>query len=352
MSKETIYMYFSHTAAVFLVIALFLHIIVLHFLKTLNRGFTNQRLLIMNLSITELAFIPAGFIYYLRLPGKTPGTLAYELTTLGFSAFAINCYLANALLILDRAVAAILPLKYRSIFSTRRVRIIIVVLWIPFLLTPIPYFKFGYERFISIMIMSCLVLDAVMIIMIVVGYSYVYFTIQKRRRTFRWDQKSHQGIRKQTGRQQSKIFKVAIPVILTFFIFVVLPDVISLILAMKKIDPLYYRKVFYTIPSLDILIDPLLFFYQYPPLRQAFLKKFGFASEQSFLAHSRMSHHERGPTVRTNGTHNSRISSAEINDTGIENGTFKNDVENGIENGITFDIGSSISNNAVHDTKL
>ena len=302
----------------------------------------------MNLSITELAFIPAGFIYYLRLPGKTPGTLAYELTTLGFSAFAINCYLANAFLILDRAVAAILPLKYRSIFTTRRVRIIIVVLWIPFLLTPIPYFRFGYERFVSIMIMTCLVLDAVMIIMIVVGYTYVYFTIQKRRKTFKWDKKSHQGTRKQAGRQQSKIFKVAIPVILTFFLFVVLPDVISLILAMKKIDPLYYRKIFYTIPSLDILIDPLLFFYQYPPLRQAFLRTLGFASGQSLLAHSRISRHERGPTMRQNGTHNSRISSAEINGTGIQNDTF----ENGIENGITFDIGSSVSNNKVLDTKL
>ena len=257
-------------------IAFFFHMTVILLLRKVQRGATNQKLLITNLSLAELFFIPVSTVYYFRLLWTKEGTLSYEITTVAFVAVALNCYFANWFLILDRTIAGLKPLQYRSIFTKGRVKVVAIALWGPILLIPIPYITSGFETFVRLMIILSLGMDVLMIINALFCYSVVFAASRKRQKTFRQTD-GNRGVARSISRQRNQIFKVAIPVMLTFLIFVTLPDVVSLILTVKKIDPIFYRKILYTIPCLDIFFDPLLFLYQYPPLRSKFMKMLGLA---------------------------------------------------------------------------
>lgn len=273
MSKERALLYCSCAAGLALFIALFLHITVLYLLSKVKRGATNQKLLITNVSLTELLFIPFGILYYSRLLWTSPGTLPYDLTTVGFAAFAVNCYFANAFMIFDRTYAGFKPLRYRTLFTTGRVKAVAIVLWVLFLFTPIPYVTNGFETFVVSMIILTLFLDATMIGVGVFCYVVVLMHSNRRGQTFKQGD-GNRGVQRAAARQRSQVFKVAVPVLMTFLLFVTLPDIISLVLSMKKIDPVMNRKFLYTISSLNVLCDPLLFLYQYPPLKTQFLKQF------------------------------------------------------------------------------
>ena len=271
MGKDTIILCFSCTAGGILLISLFLHIVVIYLLRQVQKGATNQKLLITNLSLSEVFFIPPGMVYYFRLLWTTDGTFSSEVVSVGFVAVAVNCYLANGFLTLDRTIAGLKPLRYRALFTEGRVKVIARILWVPFLFVPVVYVICGFQLFARIMIVFTLMMDFFMIVVGIMCYVCVFLAIKNRRNTFHRGDGNH-GIERISARQRVKVFKVAIPVIITFFLFVTLPDVISLILAIKNIDPLFYRKILYTLSSLNFLIDPILFLHQYPPLT-AQLKK-------------------------------------------------------------------------------
>ena len=271
MAKENMILYFSFTAGGVLVIALFLHTMVIFLLRKVQKGATNQKLLITNLSASDLLFIPPGIVYYFRALWTTEGTLSYELSSVAFAAFAVNCYLANLFMILDRTIAGLKPLRYRALLTGRRVKVIAMSLWVPFLFVPIPYVIYGFESFVRILIIFTLLLDFGMIVIGVFCYAFVFVAIKNRTKTFQRGG-NNRDIKRASARQCNKILKVAIPILLSFIVFVTLPDIISLVLTLKNIDPQFYRKILYTFPCLNIVLDPLLFLYQYPPLTAQFLK--------------------------------------------------------------------------------
>ena len=306
MGKEAILLYSSCAAGGILITALFFHITVLYLLKSVQRGATNQKLLIVNLSLSELFFIPPTTVYYFRLLWTTDGTLSSELVSVAFVSVAVNCYLANGFMIVDRTIAGLKPLRYRAMLTERRVKVIAVILWVPFLLVPIPYVIYGFESFVRLMIVFTLLLDFLIIFFGMSCYAFVFRAIKQRTKTFKRVD-GNRSIARASARQKSKIFKVAIPIMLTFFIFVTLPDAISLILAMKKIDPVFYRKLLYTISCLNMLLDPILFLYQYPPLTAQFLKRI-FPNRSSLMG---LNSQMRSTSGLSNGRMNSAFVSSQ-----------------------------------------
>ena len=274
MGKDTILLCFSCTAGSVLLIAFVLHIVVIYLLRHVQKGATNQKLLITNLSLSEAFFIPPGMVYYFRLLWTSDGTLSSEVASVAFATASVNCYFANGFLTLDRTIAGLKPLRYRAIFSEGKVKVIAAALWVPFLFIPIIYVISSFETFVRVMILSTLMMDILMIVVSALCYTCVLLAIKNRRKTFQPRDGNHE-IERVSARQRVQLFKVAIPVILTFLLFTALPDVISLILALKNIDPLFYRKILYTIPSLNILLDPMLFLHQYPPLTAQLKKRMG-----------------------------------------------------------------------------
>lgn len=274
MSKDTVLLYTSCCAGFISIVAFVLHLAVLYLLRKVKRGSTNQKLLITNLSLAEAVFVPFSAMYYFRLLWTTRDTLANDLITIGFVAFAVNCYLANAFMMLDRTIAGLMPLRYRTLFTNGRVKAIVIALWVPFLLVPIPYFTHGYETFVISMVILTLHLDAALIVNSIFCYLAVLIKVNKRKKTFNQGDGNH-GLQRASVRQRQQIFKVAVPVVLSFFLLVTIPDVASLILSLLKLDPVRNRKLLYTIPSLNLLLDPVLFLYTYPPLRQQLLKAIG-----------------------------------------------------------------------------
>ena len=315
MGKETIILCFSCAAGVVLFIAFVLHIIVMYLLRHVQKGATNQKILIANLSLSEVFFIPPGMVYYFRLLWTTDGTFSSEVASVAFATVAVNCYLANGFLTLDRTIAGLKPLQYRAIFTEGKVKIIAAALWIPFLFVPIIYVIFGFETFVRVMIVSTLTMDILMIIVSILCYVCVFLAIRNRKKTFQRGDGNHE-IERISARQRVQLFKVAIPVILTFLLFTALPDVISLILAVKNIDPLFYRKILYTIPSLNILLDPILFLHQYPPLTAQLKKRMcnylsafmsSVAQERTVSADSRYLSNERAASLELGRIRDTRI---------------------------------------------
>lgn len=299
MGKDNIILYSSCAAGGVLIIAFFFHIMVLYLLKHVQRGATNQKLLIANLSLSEMFFIPPSTVYYFRLLWTTDGTLSSELVSVAFVSVAVNCYLANGFMIVDRTIAGLKPLRYRVILTERRVKVIAVILWVPFLFVPIPYVIYGFETFVRLMIIFTLLLDFLMIFVGISCYAFVFRAIKKRTKTFKRGD-GNREIARVSARQKSKIFKVAIPIMLTFIIFVTLPDAVSLILSIKKIDAVFYRKLLYAVSCFNMLLDPILFLYQYPPLTAQFLKR---------IHHGRSNPMEGSSYVRSS----SAVSSGRVN---------------------------------------
>ena len=166
-------------------------------------------------------------------------------------------------IMLDRFVGGMKPLKYARIFPERRARLIIIIIWIFGLALLVPRAKLtSWLEFCPVIAVS---LELPVLLFIITAYSLVAFKLRKHRQSF------------SASRIQSQISKVAAAIIISFVLLIVLPDFIVSATFLKNSISLKDENEFishiYLINCVNFIMDPIIYLYGYPPIRKAIKHK-------------------------------------------------------------------------------
>ena len=236
----------------------------IYFLLKVPSFLSNQKLLLMSLSLMNILVTSTDFIRRLVNLLRCRFHLSYFLCMIvnGLNWYFYFVYLfAPFVIMLDRFIGVMNPLRYKNIFPKRRVRLVVIVTWIFGLVLLIPRAKFeSWDAFCPII---SFVIELLVLVFIIIAYTLMAFKIRKHRQRF------------PGSRIQPRISKVAMGIIISFTVLVLVPEIVlavRLVLNMESIaiaDGDELTNQIYLVTTVNFIIDPVIYLYGYPPLRDA-----------------------------------------------------------------------------------
>ena len=248
-------------------LSIILNAVGIYILPNLKTELTNQRIFLMNLSVTELLYSSVTFCYFFTVEFSDKESIAR--TIFGkLSWLLYYLYLIPPLfLAADRLFCIVLPWKYKAICTKTKALTAILSTWICVILAVSPIFFLGktdYETAGS----SYLPLVAIGIVSFVTSFAIVAYTLIGLK-VYR------QG--KLTGRTSNgskTVLKVTACIIVTYFVFEAVPYIIVKILEQccHNVGKTYGRLI-YAFGRFNTVSDPVIYIYSYPPLKAVVKKK-------------------------------------------------------------------------------
>ena len=237
----------------------------IYILSNLKHELTNQRMYLINLSFSELLYASTTLGYYLidEFSDNDDSTVYATFSRLSWLFYYL--YLISPLfLTMDRFVAITFPFKYKAISTKTKAIAVVLLSWICVFLTAIPaLFITDYETARSSHLPAMALGIAVLVIAFAVcAYIVIGLKVHKQR--------------KSVGRANSnpKILKVATIIIVTYFLLELIPDLVTTVLLKSNFNIARdYRRVIYLPGTLNTICDPIIYVYNYPPLKIAVRKK-------------------------------------------------------------------------------
>ncbi len=250
----------SYFRLTFSCIAILLHSLGIYLLVTQNREKSNQTILLINMSATEIIL---SIITILRclftIFNISTATAINSSIELGM---VICLYCAMLLILIERLIGVIFPLRHRVIVSKRRIKNAIAVAWIISVATGITghfVMLMTFKRYFFIPADSALVLA------FIITYAKILFRIIKRRQITNETQQTNAERRKNHIFQSHKrFFIVAGLIIFTYIIFIYIPDVILAFVPVGN----DVSECLYTLFCLSLVSDPLVYIFLQPELRK------------------------------------------------------------------------------------
>ena len=225
-------------------------------------NFTNQRMLLLNLSLVEILSCIAMLIYwsdgYFKFCSLVNITTSDSMTTACHLLFAIDwyfyimCLMSPMTLLLDRFIGVTFPLTYRIIFPKERAILTILAQWMTIIVLVSQIVFLDQKLWLKYMQCSALTIELLVLSFATLTYSWIAYKVRR------------QGVIFDRRKAESPVSKVASLIILTYLCFVVLPELALLImikLHSKNAD--IYQKIFYTITCINYVCDPLIYILGY-----------------------------------------------------------------------------------------
>ena len=248
---------------IFRVLSILLNAVGIYYLHKLPSFMSNQRILLTNLSLTEIAATGSSFIvkvlHHFQMCDDFLGPACGIPFSIHWWVYFVYLF-AHLLLLTDRYIGARWPFEYKDIFSERKVVIAIIGSWIIGLILMTPKVHFAslkkwleYGPTLAFAFDLCVVLSAIFV------YASIAYNIRKGREMLATN-----------CNVKFKASKVPAVIISTFILFVVIPDFIVMML--RQLNPPHGTDDFthvYQITVLNYFCDPIIYLYGYPPLRSA-----------------------------------------------------------------------------------
>ena len=235
----------------------------MYYLHKLPRFLSNQRLILTNLSLTEIMFVTSSFVADEICTGLTEKRLVCHVPFF-LSWYAYFVYLfAQLLLLLDRFIGATWPLKYQELFPKERAILAVVISWILGTILMIPRVHFGGENWIAYAPIVNFTLTIFIIFSAVFVYGSIACKARKRREMFTV-----------ASSAAFKVSKVPALIISTFVVLVALPELVVLTLSRIVPGGIQYARKVYQILWLNCCFDPVIYLYGLPPVRSAINRTF------------------------------------------------------------------------------
>ena len=228
----------------------------------LKQPCTNHRTLLISFSFSELYFSVSKLTNLVLI--QTVGlTNIYRMIAETFSKTALFVYFLIMMLILvDRFFFCIFPIRYRVLFSKRKVNIASLIAWILGLSTGIVCPVVGFQEFqlkaqlaylgfnIGFLLASC----------------FVYATIA-------WKLKGSAFSSDNPG--NSRYTKVTVLIVVTFLVFMAIPEIIVSFIAKENEDTFtnVWVRLIYAISEINFCIYPLIYVFGYQPVKTVFKQK-------------------------------------------------------------------------------
>ncbi|XP_057292488.1 melanocyte-stimulating hormone receptor-like [Hydractinia symbiolongicarpus] len=260
----------SYFLLVLIFLALCLHLLALFSLCKHKKQNKNQKVLLINLSVTEILLLMFGIyneIVYMH-PYVSRWKLWHQIFTYLHSAGNLALLFAMFLIITDRFLCISLHIKYGYIVTKQRLVKFTIAAWIISGLTAflviivedIDLHQYSYAVTIT---------NGVYVLIAVVVYSIIGLHLKRRRRNFQ------QNVRNGESITNAKQFIVPFLLVFTFIIFSSIPKCITTWCVLKcnkdNIDTEFIFKIRGTLLICGFIIDPLIYVFLNKPLRDVAL---------------------------------------------------------------------------------
>ncbi len=253
-------------------ISIIIHSLGIYLLVTQSRRMTNQTMLLVNLSSSEILFVICFILKWFRAREIAPSIVSNISEVLDF---VINIYFFNVLLCIsiDRLLGAIFPLKHRVIVTKHRLKTILTITWIFCVVILITGITLVLTKhlisiwliYLRVKLYFYITIDCLIVLIFIVTYGSILAKIIRRRKVANATRQTNAQTRKNLiFRNNKRFFKVAGLIIFTYIIFFLIPGVIlSLFVHENAVKE--YIFIFF---SFGIIVDPLVYIFLQPELRK------------------------------------------------------------------------------------
>ena len=236
----------------------------IYMLSNLKNELTNQRIFLMNLSISELLYTSGTLCYYAIAELSDKKSTLFAIFSRMSWIFYYLYLISPLVLTVDRFICIAFPWKYKAISTKTKAMMMVFSTWICVLVIALPSLLVtDYETARN----NHLSAIALGIGVLVVGFSLIAYTLIGLK---------SQKQRKLTGRvhNESKILKVATIIIITYTVFEVIPVMVTTVLFKCCHDVAKaYRRLIYMPSGFNTISDPIVYLYNHPPLKTAVKRK-------------------------------------------------------------------------------
>ena len=234
-------------------------------LSNLRHELTNQRILLINLSISELLYTSGLICFFFIDQFQHLDRSTFRAIVVKLILFFRYLYLISPLLLaVDRFIAIAFPWKYRTIFTKTKAVIMVTSIWICITSTAGPALllnDYNYET-ARLYYTLALTIGVTVVVFAIVAYTVIALIVFRQRKlTAR-------------AKRESKILKVASAIIVTYIFLEVIPSMVRAVLfnCCRGVEKTY-GLLFFVPTSFNTISDPIIYIYNYPPLKTAVKKK-------------------------------------------------------------------------------
>ena len=247
-----------------LIAAILLHGAGMYFLFCVRETATNQKILLINMSLTEfccaITTLISNFMIYFEAD-ETRFQMLTVLTLNGLSWFSYYIYiLSPLLLVVDRLIGVTVPLLYKNYFSKRKAILCVILTWLLGVIFSIPLAFIDLQSRMTYAPFPAAATEILVIVVFLGAYIRIGYEIWNRPASIR----SNDG--------NFKVLKMASLIIITFILLVALPDATVIMLIASEMNPRlavqYGRTVYHTVSVLNFVIDPIIYLFGYLPMRK------------------------------------------------------------------------------------
>ena len=232
-------------------------------LWNLKQSYTNQRILLVSYSSSELQFAVLKICTLVML--QTVGEESiYRIIFEAMYRAAIFVYFLTMILLLgDRFLACIYPMHYKVWFSKKEAIAFSALAWITGLLTATTCPIVGIKEFQVIAKRANLGFS----VFILLASSFIYAAIGFKLRY----RPMHSNRNASTGR----FTKISFLIVGTFLVFIAIPEISIIIFKNNEKDLLtsVWVRVVYLVGNINYCIDPLIYVFGYQPVKGVFIQK-------------------------------------------------------------------------------
>ena len=286
-------------SCIFLICSLIFNTIGVYHLRLLQDNFTNQRIILLNLSLIEILSAIANLIYWFdgyfayRNFDDSDGAETKSMTkicsiTLGTAWYFYLFYLLSPMMLLiDRFLGVTFPIKYSDIFPKRRAKLMPLTICIVAVIFMLPLLSSNPRNWSRYLQFTALAFEILVLTSAIITYSWIGIKIRNQGNQF--------------GRKNaaSRVLKVATLIILTFVCLVVIPEM-GLMIATKFYTSSLgiYMRIFHCVTCINYMADPMIYMLGYPPLRSAM--RLSIRKSKTILSFSSVKQQSHQPARSTN----------------------------------------------------
>ncbi len=223
------------------------------YLLCATKPLNNNKILLINLALSGIVssavqIVSSYLNHYLTDAGKI--LIVQKISATSANAYYFAIYLLTA----DRLIATLNPLKYRIFVTKKRLKRVIIASWSLILILEISFFL-STEWFKLFDKHMWVTYDIIFAILCFTTYGLIFLKIRSRR----W------------FNNDKKFFKITSLIVLSFIIFILVPNILFHLYAYKYKALLEFLVIMWLT---GMMVDPIIYIFLQPDLRSLLKDKF------------------------------------------------------------------------------